>query len=394
MGWNAVETAPGVYDDAVLRNYHEFFAGLPPATRVIVDVEGTPEWASGSPNTATPPRDDQAFAGFANFIANAFRGQVSAYEIGNEPDATAFWNGTPAQYAGLLRAAYPAIKSADPAASVILGGLEGNDAAFLAQLYTDGARGSFDAVGVHTDDACNVTAPSVFAFDRGTQTIDRYYFLGFTSVHATMVANGDGAKPIYMTEIGWSSTTVACASGIWAGRKPAGVSAAVQASYLTAAYACLAQPAYSYVKAALWFGLYDNAADPAMLDNYGLLSAGMTPKPAYGAFLDLATHGAAADASCGPHHAAPPRLRVLSPRRGQRVRGVLIVRAVALAGASPIAAIDLFVGRRRLARFEGARASLRWAGVRRLSAGPHTVTLIAHAADGATSKVSVSVRHR
>jgi hypothetical protein len=33
MGWNAVETAPGVYNDAVLANYHAFFAGSRPRRR-------------------------------------------------------------------------------------------------------------------------------------------------------------------------------------------------------------------------------------------------------------------------------------------------------------------------------------------------------------------------
>ena len=69
---------------------------------------------------------------------------------------------SPAQYAALLAAADVAIKAADPAATVVLGGLTGNDATYLAQLYAAGVAGSFDAVGVHTDTACNVTSPEVF----------------------------------------------------------------------------------------------------------------------------------------------------------------------------------------------------------------------------------------
>ena len=73
-----------------------------------------------------------------------------------------------------------------------------------------------------------------------------------------MVAAGDGAKPIYMTELGWSSTDRRVPSGAWAGKKLAGVTERTQAAYLQEAYHCLAQPQYSYVKAAMWFELFDN----------------------------------------------------------------------------------------------------------------------------------------
>ena len=52
MGWNAVERSNGVYNSAILRDYRVFFAHLPPGTRVLLDVEGTPAWAAGG--WATP----------------------------------------------------------------------------------------------------------------------------------------------------------------------------------------------------------------------------------------------------------------------------------------------------------------------------------------------------
>ena len=412
MGWNAMEPARGVYNTARLADYHAFLNHLPAGTRVILDLEGTPAWAAGgSSNVATPPADNQSFAGFANYVANAFRGKVSAYEIGDEEDTSTYWTGTPAQYAALLKAAYPAVKSADPAASVILGGLAGNDYQFLSEVYAAGARGSFDAVAVHTDDACDVTAPSVFAFEPGTRTINRWYFLGFTSVHATMTANGDGSKPILMTEFGWSSTTAECASGHWAGQKAQGVSQATQASFLAQAYHCLAQPQYSYVEAALWFQLYDIGAGTAAADNYGLLNTQMAPKPAYDAFLGVSQHGDTLTGACGAPaaskptvikpqapHTAGPRLDVLSPRAGQRYHGTLLVRVVAIARSTAIAFIELHVGHRHILNFRGgaaiARGEIRWYGAARLSRGRHTITLIARAVNGTQTSRTVSVFHR
>ena len=123
-----------------------------------------------------------------------------------------------------MKAAYPAIKSAEPSATVVLGGLTGNDYEFLSQLYADGAKGSFDAVAVHTDTICDVESP--YEILRNGQTdprINRWSFLGYRTVHEVMLAHGDGS-PIWMTELGWSTDTSVCNSGAWAGQKPAGVS--------------------------------------------------------------------------------------------------------------------------------------------------------------------------
>ena len=51
-------------------------------------------------------------------------------------------------------------------AGTAVGGLTGNDSTYLAALYAAGVQGSFDAVGVHTDTACNITSPYVYQYDR------------------------------------------------------------------------------------------------------------------------------------------------------------------------------------------------------------------------------------
>jgi hypothetical protein len=299
LGWNGLEPGKGGYNTAEIEAYAQFFASLPAGTKIDADVWGSPGWANGgSANVATPPTDDADYAGFVNYLVNAFHGRVNAWEIWNEEDNTGWWSGTPAQYAGLLRAAYPAVKSADAGATVVLGGLTGNDGSYLQQLYANGAKGSFDAVGVHTDTACNITSPFVFEYNRGTHVINQYFFRGFTSVHATMVAAGDGATPIYMTELGWSSTGAECETGHWAGQKLAGVSEQAQATYLRQAYRCLALPQYSYVKVALWFELFDEGTSSAPLDNYGLLDTDLSPKPAFSAFKQVSLHRSALRPHC------------------------------------------------------------------------------------------------
>ncbi len=154
-------------DPTVLSSYETAFKALPPGTKVILDVVGTPQWESGSSDEHVPPANPQDYAEFVATLAHRFAPWVAAYEIWNEEDAPAFWTGAPnpAAYTQLLKATYPAVKSADPAATVLLGGLTGNDYEFLEGVYAAGGKGYFDAVAVHTDTACNILSP--YSFLRG-----------------------------------------------------------------------------------------------------------------------------------------------------------------------------------------------------------------------------------
>ena len=111
-----------------------------------------------------------------------------------------------------------------------MGGLVGNNYDFVEKLYSHGAQGSFDGVGVHTDTACLSTDPREY-YREPNGRIGRYSFTGYREVRATMLAHGDD-KPVWMTELGWSTTNGTCARGGRAGTKEAGVSQAVQADFL------------------------------------------------------------------------------------------------------------------------------------------------------------------
>ena len=193
------------------------------------------------------------YAAVATDLATQLKGKGVDYEMWNEADDTTFWaNGPqPAAYAALLKAAYPAFKAADPEATVLVGGLVGNDYEFVEELYANGAKGSFDGVAVHTDTACLTTDPREY-YREPNGRIGRYSFTGYREVRATMLAHGDD-KPVWMTELGWSTLSATCERGGRAGTKVAGVSQAEQADYLTKAYGCLAND--PYVKAAAWFNL-------------------------------------------------------------------------------------------------------------------------------------------
>jgi hypothetical protein len=195
----------------------------------------------GNRNGATT--DPADFAAWAEEFATNMRaaGGATAYEIWNEEDETDFWGAAvdAGQYAAILKAAYPRIKAADTGAKVLLGPLTGNNYDFLGQVYAAGAGASFDAASVHTDTACLVDPPSSFYREDGK--VARFTFLGFRTVHDVMAANGDANKPIWMTELGWTTTGTTCARGMWAGQKLAGVSEAARSSTTTACSASTAR---------------------------------------------------------------------------------------------------------------------------------------------------------
>ena len=120
-----------------------------------------------------------------------------------------------------------AVKSADPAAAVVLGGLTGNDYNFLQGVYQAGGKGYFDAIGRTHRHRLQHHLPDTFLRDPNGR-LDPDSFLGYREVHATELANGDD-KPIWMTETSWRTTTATCAEGAFAGQKPGGVSEEQQA---------------------------------------------------------------------------------------------------------------------------------------------------------------------
>jgi hypothetical protein len=366
-------------------------------------VLNTPQWESGSNDPLVPPTNPQDYADFigkfaAHNKAAGFR--IAGYEVWNEPDENAFWHPQPdvTRYTALLKASYKAIKDADPSATVVTGPTTGNNYNWIQQLYNNGAGGNFDVVGVHTDTACLDRGPDAFYRDPGGQ-LAQYTFLGYRSVHDVMAANGDGGKPIWMSELGWSSTgggPTSCTRGQWAGQKPSGVSEAAQAQYLTQAYACLAND--PYVQRADWFTMRDTSGNGVdELNHYGLVRTDGTPKPDLSAFKAVAAANGGAAAACGDFDA--PSIRIIKPTPGQQFVDKLDLSA---------AATDTGVGLARITfSYDNQPAEIRnftanlvnntpvglapWQGSGALALGPHTVTVTALDKNGNTSTASVQV---
>ncbi|MCX6022890.1 MAG: cellulase family glycosylhydrolase, partial [Chloroflexi bacterium] len=198
--------------------------------RVLLSVVTAPMWSRPPGSDAGipgPPSDPQNFANFVGAIAGRYAGKVGGYEIWNEQNLAREWGGNgkmnAGQYVDLLKASYRAIKAADPAAAVVVGALtpadnvnlgQGllavDDVQFFNQMYDAGMKGFFDAVGAHPSGFNN--APDLNPLDgavlgrAGSFRAHRsFYFRNFERYRDVMVARGDSAKRIWVTEFGWAT---------------------------------------------------------------------------------------------------------------------------------------------------------------------------------------------
>ncbi|MHB0876399.1 MAG: cellulase family glycosylhydrolase, partial [Anaerolineae bacterium] len=205
VSWAGIEKEPGQYYwedvDNITRAARR--AGL----RVLLRVHETPEWARPEGSTSThPPSDLAAYSRFLMALAWRYRGQVDAYEIGNEPNLVFEWGmeqPDPARYAAMLRVAYVTIKTVDPDAIVVSGGVattgdggEGamGDLEFLRGMYRAGAKGYFDALGSH---------PYGYGLPPFQEQQYGLSVARLAQQRQVMLEFGDGDTPIWATETGW-----------------------------------------------------------------------------------------------------------------------------------------------------------------------------------------------
>ena len=372
--WETMEPSPGRFDEHLIGVLNGRIAALKArGVKVLVVVHRAPAWANGGRGGIAPPSDPATFGRFMGRIAARVPG-ADAWELWNEPDSQEFWAGgaDPPAYAALLRAAYPAIKAAQPSDIVVTGGMVGNNMDFLAALYANGAGGAFDAVGVHTDTACLTDGPGVYYRDERGR-VGRYTFSAYREVHAVMADHGDGAKPIWMTELGWSTQGGRCPVGTKAGTKPLGVSPRAQARFLRAAYRCLA--ADPVIGVALWFGIQDIRGSQHA-GGFGLYRLGGKAKPAAKAFARL-ERGIRPRRGCGGYvDRTPPTIRVTSPADGHRFRDKVTVRVHAFdnRGGTGVGRVSLALDGEHVASFRGRGEIAPWWASEKWAPGPHTLT--------------------
>ena len=262
---------------------------------VLVAGPGTPFWASSDPekyehnaagNTTWVnyrPERLEDYADFTRELARRVKPRgVKAFQLWNEPDhKRGRWLPGPdaGEYAGLLKLAYPAIKSVDESATVLVGGLINNNHAFLQGIYDAGGGPFFDGVANHVYPQY---PPRTCAYSSDGKP-SRHALCGLSRLRETLTANGDAKKRTWITELSWSS----CRCHY---QDP--VSEEGQALYLRQAYSLLAKR--WDVPVALWFRLRDpgvpGVARTGVQSGFGLTRSDNSAKPAFATFQNYAVN--------------------------------------------------------------------------------------------------------
>ena len=260
-----------------------FAAAARRGLRVAPNLWSSPCWASSAPShlkrgcegewwkrdvSYYPPTDPRDYARIAGWVTRRWGGGMAGLEIWNEPDHRYLVSDDQARdYARLVRAAYPAIKTERPSLTVIAGATAGANAEFVRELYRHGVRGHLDALSIHPYSGDRPASATATGGDRRWSMAS-----GVPWVRQVMLANGD-TSPMWLSEFGWAT----CQD-----RGDRCVDERTQAEFTRSAWKTIA--GFGYVLGASQYSMRDNGSDPrSREENFGLLRDDLSPKPALGA---------------------------------------------------------------------------------------------------------------
>lgn len=262
------------YPDAVVRGAE--FYGL----KLAVRLDQHPAWARSRPAQNGPPDNLNDYGDFVQAVATRYRGRISAYIIWNEPNLAREWGDStpdPIAYVEMLKVAYHRAKAADPECIIVSAGLAPtnhndeqamDDRLFLKAMYEAGAKEYFDVLGAH---------PYGFAYSPEEQpgAHKGLNFARLLDLRDIMQTYGDGDKPIWATEMGWT-----------VGDSWQKVTLEKQAEYLAGAFR-RAEREWPWLKMMAVWNLGRNLPPEDEKQGYNLLDEEGRPRPAYQAFKAL-----------------------------------------------------------------------------------------------------------
>jgi hypothetical protein len=250
--------------------------------QILPILLAVPAWASSAPaalkaakGNLSPvdhyrPNDIQDWLTYVRSVVERYDGdgsddapgspRMAYWEVWNEENIAMFWPDKPdaSEYLALLKATYQTIKAADPSAKVVLGGLANADSGYLKSLYEMDGAPYFDVVSIH------LYSYPAHGIDPVVNAV--------SAIRNLMDSEGDQAKPLWLTEIGWSD-----APNAWGAPT---VSQDEIASFVTAVYTA-SLPA----DLIFWYNfrnIFPNSTD--VEHNFGLVNADFTPKPSFKAY--------------------------------------------------------------------------------------------------------------
>ncbi|HEY0392208.1 MAG TPA: glycosyl hydrolase [Solirubrobacterales bacterium] len=213
------------------------------------------------------------------------RSPLRTWQIWNEQNFKYFVaRPNPVEYGELLKLSAAAIKFSDPGAKLVLGGMFAHPieatrklrppqayfaADFLQQMYekTPGIRSKFQGVALH---------PYTGNYKRLVPYIEEF--------REVLKANHDAGKPLWITELGWSSDRQAVEHDSFA-KGPQG-----QVTQLKGAFSLLRANRVKWrLRGVYWFSIEDGAPSACnFCGGSGLFGTGFVAKPSWSAFVRFA----------------------------------------------------------------------------------------------------------
>jgi len=252
---------------------------------LIVRLDQHPAWVSEVDlSLNAPPENLDDYKNYVQRVAERYKGRIPAYIIWNEPNLAIEWGGEkpdPVAFTELLQAGYEGVKAGDPDALVVAAGLaptNSNDAAamderlFLREMYRAGASAYFNVLATHPYSFGQ--SPAAPAGDKEHPAFDR-----FTQLREIMMENGDGDKPVWITEMGWTGDPPPEQLDI-------GVGLEQQADYLVDALEIIRRDWPWVELITVWNLSVPTPGDP--FGGYSLLNSSGQPRPAFEAWRQAA----------------------------------------------------------------------------------------------------------
>lgn len=307
--WGAVQPQPGgPYNwggvDQVVRRADA--AGI----EVLPFLNGAPTWAvpaarvpgSSARAPAHLPAAGPAAGAWSSFLKAAVarygpngslwaenpglpKHPIRNWQIWNEANFKYFVvRPNPAEYGKLVKLSSTAIRSADPGAKIILGGLFSQPieatfhkkppqayfaADFLQQMYekTPGIKSKFQGVALH---------PYTGSYTKLPARIEEF--------RAVLKANHDAAKGLWITELGWSSSNPVPGTSNTFNKGPNG-----QVTQLKGAFSLLERNQAKWkIQHLYWFSVDDQKGSCNFCDGSGLFAEGFVPKKSWPAYVKFA----------------------------------------------------------------------------------------------------------
>jgi hypothetical protein len=293
--WLWVEpTGKGQYDQTYLSTVDTYVQAVRNhGMKLIITSSGSPCWATSYPTPTCVNGawgSDLTGANYVpanlqdaadNAVFDVQRWAPDAIEIWNEPNNSHYLQVLPGQdpatvYTDLAKTIYTSVKAVSPGTTVVAGSLAESDTNFLQALYDDGIRTYSDAISIHPynirfSDPFQYWADPSVPFPNDPE---ESLATGVPAIHQVMINNGDGSKPLWLTEFGFSACdpNYLCLDEQTAGQ------------YLSDALNMIR--GWSYVQVAMVHQGWDFSSNMNSWNGFGAVRNDLSRRPVY---CDLAT---------------------------------------------------------------------------------------------------------